>query len=176
MFSTPSICVSQFNVEPGMVCADLGSGTGEYTLELSHRVGPTGKVFAVDVQKGLVEKLANTCKQKNISNVSVMWDDMDDNNGIALKDSSIDRIVVANTLFQLDDIQKFATEVKRILKTKGMALIIDWSESFGGIGPAPQYIVTQMRAQELFEKVGLFTVKTINAGEHHYGFVVQSKQ
>ena len=106
MFSTPSICVSQFNVEPGMVCADLGSGTGEYSLELSHRVGPTGKVFAVDVQKGLVEKLANMCKQKNISNISAIWDDMDDNNGIALKDSSIDRIVIANTLFQLDDIQR----------------------------------------------------------------------
>jgi arsenite methyltransferase len=175
MFNTPSICVSQFNVEPGMISADLGCGTGEYTFELSNRVGPTGKVFAVDVQKGLVEKLSNTCKQKNISNVSVLWDDMDDNNGIALKDSGIDRVVVANTLFQLDDIQKFATEVKRILKPKGMALIIDWSESFGGIGPAPQYVISQSRAQELFEKVGLFTVKSITAGEHHYGFVVQSK-
>lgn len=175
MFSTPSICVSQFNVEPGMVCADLGSGTGEYTFELSHRVGGTGKVYAVDVQKGLVDKLASKCKEQQVTNVSVLWDDMDDINGIALQDSSIDRVVSANILFQLDDIQKFATEVKRILKPKGMALIIEWSDSHSGIGPAPSYVVTQTRAQEIFEKAGLFTVKTINAGEHHYGFVVQSR-
>ncbi len=175
MFSTPSICLSQFNVEPGMVCADLGSGSGEYTFELAHRVGITGKVFSLDVQKGLVDKLANECKKRNLTHVTVLWDDMDDANGIALKDATIDRAVIANALFQLDDIQKFAREVKRILKPKGMALIVDWSESFGGIGPAPQYIVTQNRAQEVFEKVGLYTVTSIQAGEHHYGFVVQSK-
>lgn len=175
MFSTPSICLSQFNVEPGMVCADLGSGSGEYTFELASRVGSTGKVFAFDIQKGLVDKLANECKQKNLTNVSVIWDDMDDANGISLKDASIDRAVITNVLFQLDDIQKFTTEVKRILKPKGMALIVDWSESFNGLGPAPQYVVTESRAQELFEKVGLFTIKSITAGDHHYGFVVQSK-
>jgi ubiquinone/menaquinone biosynthesis C-methylase UbiE len=175
MFSTPSICLSQFNIEPGMIVADLGCGTGAYTFEIAHRVGSTGKVFAIDVQKGLVDKLGNECKQKNITNVSVLWDDMDDNNGIALQDASMDRIVIANTLFQLDDIQKFAAEVKRILKPKGMALIIDWSESFGGIGPISSQVVTKERAQDIFAKVGLYTGKSINAGEHHYGFIVQSR-
>lgn len=175
MFSTPSICLSQFNIEPGMIIADLGAGTGAYTLEIASRIGASGKVFAVEIQKGLVDKLVNECKEKKLTQVSVLWDDMDDINGIGLKDESVDRIVIANTLFQLDDIQKFATEVKRILKPKGSALVIDWSESFGGIGPAPQYVISQSRAQDIFEKVGLFTVKSINAGEHHYGFVVQFK-
>lgn len=175
MFSTPSVCLSQFHLEPGMVVADLGCGTGAYTLEIASRVGTLGRVYAVDVQKGLVDKLATTCKQHNLTQVTTLWDDMDDTNGIALQDASIDRIVIANTLFQIEDIQKFATEVKRILKPKGMILIVDWSESFGGIGPAPQYVVSQSRAREIFEKVGLFTVKDITAGEHHYGFVVQSK-
>lgn len=175
MFSTPSICLSQFNIEPGMIVADFGCGAGAYTLEIANRVTSTGKVFAVDVQKGLVDKLASECKEKGLTQVSLLWDDMDDVNGIALQDSSVDRIVVANTLFQLDDIQKFATEVKRILKPKGQALIIDWAESFGGIGPSPQHVITQSRAQDIFEKVGLFTVKSVTAGDHHYGFVVQSK-
>jgi ubiquinone/menaquinone biosynthesis C-methylase UbiE len=175
MFSTPSICLSQFNVEPGMVVADLGCGMGAYTFELASRVGPTGKVFAVEIQKNLVDTLANECKNRNLTNVSVLWDDMDDTNGMGLQDSSFDRVIIANTLFQIEDIQKLALEVKRILKPKGMVLLVDWSESFGGIGPASQYVVTQSRAQEIFEKAGLYTVKSINAGEHHYGFIVQSK-
>ncbi len=175
MFSTPSICVSQFNVEPGMVCADLGCGTGEYTFELSQRVGATGKVFALEIQKGLIDKLLAECTQRNIKNTTIIWDDIDDMNGVALQDSMIDRAIIANILFQLEDIQKFALEVKRILKPKGMALIIDWAESFNGIGPAPQYVISETRAQEIFEKVGLYTIKTVEAGEHHYGFIVQSK-
>ena len=175
MFSTPSICLSQFNLEPGMVVADLGCGIGTYTFEIAERVGSLGKVCAVDVQKVFIDKLANECKQKKLTNISVLWDDMDDQNGIALQTGSFDRVVIANALFQLEDILKFATEVKRILKPKGMALIVDWSQSHGGIGPAPQYVVTESRAREIFEKVGLYTVKSINAGEYHYGFVVQSK-
>ena len=175
MFSSPSTCLSQFHIEPGMVVADLGCGTGAYTLELVSRVGSTGKVIAVDVQKSLVDTLARECKSRSITNVSVLWDDMDDANGVAIESASIDRVVIANILFQLDDIQKFATEVKRILKPGGSALIVEWSESFGGIGPTPQNVITQERAQEIFEKAGLFTQKKIQAGDHHYGFVVQSK-
>jgi ubiquinone/menaquinone biosynthesis C-methylase UbiE len=100
---------------------------------------------------------------------------MDDASGIGMQDGSVDRVVVANTLFQIEDIQKFASEVKRILKPKGMALIVDWADSFGGIGPAPRHVISESRAQEAFAKVELFTLKTINAGDHHYGFVVQSK-
>jgi ubiquinone/menaquinone biosynthesis C-methylase UbiE len=175
MFSTPSTCLSQFNIEPGMIVADLGCGIGAYTFEAASRMGSTGKIFAVDVQKNLVDSLANECKRIGLLNVSVLWDDMDDLNGIALQTASIDRVIVANALFQIEDIQKFASEVKRILKPKGMALIVDWADSFGGIGPAPQHVISEARAQEAFAKVELFTCKTINAGDHHYGFVVQSK-
>ncbi len=173
MFSTPSINISQFHIEPGMSVADLGCGIGAYTFELSKRVGPTGKVFALDVQKNLIEKLANECKQKNIHNVSAMWDDLDDANGIGLKDGSVDRVVVANALFQIDDIQKFALEVKRILKPKGQVLIVDWSDSFNGIGPTTNSVIKKERALEVFNKVGMTFVKDVNAGDHHYGFVVQ---
>lgn len=175
MFSTPSICLSQFNIEPGMRVADLGCGMGTYTFEISERVGATGKVFAIDVQKNIVDSLAVECKQRGLINTSVLWDDMDDANGIAMQTESMDRIVIANTLFQIEDIQKFASEVKRILKPNAMALIIDWSGSFGGIGPSPQHVISETRAKEIFEKVKLFTVKDIKAGEHHYGFIVQSK-
>lgn len=175
MFSTPSVNLSQFHIEPGMVVADLGCGSGAYTSEILQRVGPTGKVFALDVQKPLVDKLANDFKSRHVVNVTVMWDDLDDANGISLKDSSIDRAVIANTLFQIDDMQKFSTEVRRILKPGGLALIVDWSDSFGGLGPTPQAVVRRDRALEIFQKAGFEFRKDVNAGDHHYGFVVQCK-
>ena len=173
MFSTPSVNLTQFHIEPGMVVADLGCGSGAYVFEILQRVGPTGKVIALDVQKPLVEKLANECKKRHIPNVTVLWDDLDDADGIALRDSSIDRVVIANTLFQIEDVQKFATEVRRILRPRGLALVIDWSDSFGGLGPTPQTVMKKDRALEIFQKAGLEFKKDVNAGDHHYGFVVQ---
>lgn len=159
-----------------MTVADLGCGTGAYTFEILQRVGASGKVFALDIQKPFIEKIANECKSRHIINVTALWDDLDDANGIGLKDSSIDRVVIANTLFQIDDVQKFATEVKRILKPGGLALIVDWSESFGGLGPTPQTVVKKERALGIFERAGFQFKKDVNAGDHHYGFVVQCNQ
>lgn len=175
MFSTPSINLSQFHIEPGMVVADLGCGIGSYTFEIVKRVGPTGKVFALDVQKNLIEKLANEAKSKNITNITALWDDLDDANGIGLKDNSIDRIIVANTLFQIEDLQKFVLEIKRILRPNGCVLFVDWSESFGGIGPIEQSVVKKERMLELCQRSGLLFTKDVQAGDHHYGFVVQYK-
>ncbi len=174
MFSAPSVIVPQFDLQPNMVVADLGCGIGAYTFEISKIMAGTGKIFALDVQKNLVDKVANECLQKQITHITALWDDLDDANGIGLQDMSIDRAVVANTLFQIDDKQKFALEVKRILKKGGQLLVVDWSESFGGLGPTPQSVVSRDRSLELFQKVGLAFVKDIQAGEHHYGFIMQS--
>jgi ubiquinone/menaquinone biosynthesis C-methylase UbiE len=122
-----------------------------------------------------VDKLANDFKSRHVVNVTVMWDDLDDANGIGLKDSSVDRVVIANTLFQIEDAQKFSTEVRRILKPNGLALIVDWSDSFGGLGPTPQSVMKKERAVEIFQKAGFEFRKDVNAGDHHYGFVVQCK-
>lgn len=157
-----------------MTVADLGCGSGAYALEIAGRLGSTGKVYALDVQKALVDKLAGECRRLNLTNVAALWDDLDDANGIGLQDASIDRAVIANVLFQMDDAQKFATEVRRILKPKGMALVIDWSESFGGLGPAPQAVMGRERALEIFKKAGFSFVKDVSAGDHHYGFVIQA--
>ena len=173
MFSTPSINLSQFHIEPGMVVADLGCGSGEYVFDIVNRLGAHGKVYALDVQKNLVEKLDNTCKQRGITNVIALWDDLDDENGIGLQDDSIDRVVASNILFQVDDVLKFALEIKRILKSTGQVLIVDWSDSFNGMGPAPHAIFTYERAKDIFERAGFTFTKDINAGDHHYGFIMK---
>jgi len=174
MFSTPSTNLSQFNVEPGMVVADLGCGSGEYVFDLINRIGNSGKIYALDVQNNLVEKLSNTCKQKGLTNVSVLWDDLDDENGIGLQDNSIDRAIVSNILFQVEDILRFAQQVKRILKPNGQVLVVDWSDSFNGLGPSPQSIVSADRAKDLFTRAGFTLSRDIQAGDHHYGFVMKS--
>ena len=64
-------------------------------------------------------------------------------------------------------------EAQRILKKNGRLVIIDWSESFGNIGPKPDHVVSASAAKLLCQEAGFEFLKSIHAGEHHYGFIVK---
>lgn len=171
MFSDPQKNIDQFSVDPGMKVADLGSGAGFYSLALARTVGGSGIVYAVDIQQELLEKLKRQAKEESLENIEVVWSDIDEPNGSNLADGSVDRVVVANVLFQLENLQGIADESMRIVKQGGMVLVTDWSDSFGGLGPQPSRIVSSNQAQALFEQSGLSLVREISAGDHHYGLV-----
>jgi len=50
-------------------------------------------------------------------------------------------------------------------------LVVDWTDSFGGLGPQPDDILSEDAARAMFEEVGLAFEKNIDAGEHHYGII-----
>ncbi len=147
MFSQPEKNIEQFAVDPGMKVVDLGSGGGFYALALANAVGKTGKVFAVDIQQDLLLKIKNEAFKKGIENIEIIWGDIDEENSTRLSDNSIDRVLIANTLFQTDDKEAVAKESYRILKPKCSVLVVDWSDSFGGLGPHTSRIVSPTRAR-----------------------------
>jgi ubiquinone/menaquinone biosynthesis C-methylase UbiE len=170
MFSDPRKNLEQFDVAPGMKVADFGSGVGHYAFLLGQIVGSTGHVFALDVQKELLVTLKREAEKAHLFNVEVVCADFD-TGSTKLKSDFIERGIVANVLFQLTEKEKFVKEVARVLKTGGKILVVDWSDSFGGIGPDKKFVLSKTECQSLFEKVGFVLEKNISAGLHHYGFV-----
>ena len=170
-FSDPQKNIDQLNLSAGSVVADLGAGSGFYTLAAAKAVGEGGKVYAVDVQQDLLVRLQNAARAARISNVSIIHGDVEKLGGTKIKDASVDFVIAGNLVFQLDDKPGFVNEVKRILKPGGRVIDVDWSDSFGGMGPQPESVVDQVTAKELFEKGGFTFVTGISAGDHHYGLI-----
>lgn len=171
MFSNPEQNIASLSLQEGMRVADLGAGTGFYSIAASKRVGHTGKVYAVEVQKEMVKKLESELKEKGIKNVDCIWGDIEKSGGTKIADESIDAVVLSNILFQVSDKLGLIDEAKRILKKGGKVLLIDWMESYGGMGPAPHHVVTEKVAQELFHKRGFKTLENISSSDHHYGII-----
>jgi len=171
MFSDPIKNIEQFGVDPGMKVADLGSGAGFYSLEAAKIIGGSGKVYAVDVQQELLVKLKNEARQQSITNIEILWGDIDEMGGSRIQDSAVERVIIANVLFQTDDKETVVKEANRILKPEGMILLVDWSDSFGGLGPQPSRIISEEQGRALFENQGFEFVRDIQAGAHHYGMV-----
>jgi len=175
MFSQPDKNIDQFHVDPGMSVADLGSGSGFYTIALAKKVGSAGRVYSIDVQKELLSKIQNEARNQGVHNIKLIWGDLNAKKGSNLLDSFVDRVVVANLLFQVEDKDEVIEEAYRILKPKGKLLFVDWRDSFGGLGPQPKDIVKPDVARVLFEENGFEFEKEIMAGDHHYGFVFKKK-
>ena len=170
-FTNPDKNVTELGVYDGQIVADLGAGTGAYTEPLARRVGETGRVYAVEVQKDFLVNIKDAADKHGFKNVDVIWGDIEVSGGTKIKDASVDAVVISNTLFIAEDQQGLIREAKRILKIGGKLLLVDWKDSYGGLGPAKDAIIPGPIAEGMFEREGFVVNKSFDAGEHHYGFV-----
>ncbi|MFA6515011.1 MAG: methyltransferase domain-containing protein [Candidatus Paceibacterota bacterium] len=171
MFTNPEQNILQLGLKEGMRVADFGAGTGFYSKAASSRVGYSGKVYAIEVQKGLLTKLESELKSWGITNVDCIWGDIEKRGGTKISDHSMDAVIISNVLFQAEDKLGLIDEASRVLRKGGRVLLIDWAESFGSMGPTTENVVTESMARVLFEKRGFEFMEDISTSPHHYGII-----
>lgn len=170
-FADPQANLQKLNLRPGLTVVDFGAGSGAYTIPAARMVFPDGKVYAVEIQKDLLETVKQAAQTQNLNNIEYVWGDIEQAGGVSLADNLADAIIISNVLFQAKSMYTLAIEAKRILKPGGRVMVIDWSESFGGIGPAPADVVASEAIKKTFESAGLTFSSDFSAGEHHYGLI-----
>jgi ubiquinone/menaquinone biosynthesis C-methylase UbiE len=109
-------------VGPGAVVADIGAGGGFFTVRLSRAVGPTGRVYAVDVNTRVLEQLRNRVADENLSNVVVLegsaWDPR-------LATATLDAALIVNSYHEMPEHKAMLTNVRQALKPGGRLVIIE---------------------------------------------------
>jgi len=171
MFTKPEQNILHLGLQEGMRVADFGAGTGFYSRAVSARVGNSGKVYAIEVQKDLVKKLENEVKLWGVSNIKCIWGDVETYGGTKISDHSMDVVIVSNILFQVEDKLGLIDEVKRVLKRGGKVLLVDWIKPLGGLSPEPKHLISQNLARELFEKRGFKFLEELSTSVHYYGII-----
>ncbi len=173
-FAHPKRNIEALGVQKGMVVADLGSGSGAYVLAIARAMENTGKVYAIDVQKDLLRRTMNEANKEGLTNVHILWGDLEKEHGTKLGDESCDLVLISNILFQVENKEQLLREARRILRPRGHLVIIDWSESFGGMGPTKKDVVDKNTALGYAEHIGFKFADEFQAGVHHYGLVFRS--
>lgn len=171
MFSNPEKNLMQASVGRGMHVAEFGCGSGFYTLALAGLVGHEGKVYAIDIQRELLHKVSNEAKKLGFKNVSVIHADIETEKTGVLREESVDMVVIANTLFLVTKKDHLVKEAMRILRKNGRVLVVEWSDSYAGLGPHKNSIIKESETESLFKKYGFTKVAQIDAGDHHYGVI-----
>ena len=170
-FAHPVRNVAALGIQPGMKVADFGSGSGAYVLAMARDMHHSGHVYAIDIQKDLLQRTKNEAEKMGYKNVEILWGDLETPGGSKIADNTLELVLISNLLFQADDKRQVIAEAKRILRANGRLAVIDWSDSFGGMGPHKDDVVKKEQVLTLARAVGLTFVKEFPAGAHHYGLI-----
>lgn len=168
-FVIPDVVSTHFHLKEGDVVADFGAGSGFFLKTLSRAVGETGRVFACEIQKQLVEKLGEQSRMLGLGNVHPLWCDLEEVDGIKIGTGELDAAILVNTLFLIEDKTAAIKEMGRTIRSGGKFFVIDWTESFSGMGPQPGQIITVEEVTNLLESNGFVFDREYPTGEHHYG-------
>lgn len=161
--------VGELNVKPGSKVADFGCGSGYFTLELAKAVGENGKVYALDVQEPPLETIRAKAKASGFSNVETIRANLEVSGSSSLPEGSQDLVLLANILFQSTKKAEIIREAKRVLKSEGMLVVIDWIKGLKGFGPPDELRTDKPTIQALMVNDGFSFMRDVDTGQFHFG-------
>ncbi|MFZ2593324.1 MAG: methyltransferase domain-containing protein [Minisyncoccia bacterium] len=168
-FVDPTKVVYQLGVKEGMHVVDLGAGSGAYTKVMANFVGAVGQVYAVEVQKDLLQRLKTDMQKLGYNHITYIWGNIEKIGGTKIGDAEIDFVLISNVLFQVEDVEQCLQEAFRILKKGGGVGVVEWSDSSNGMGPRPDALIARGTLLAKLHEAGFAYSKDFDAGSHHYG-------
>jgi ubiquinone/menaquinone biosynthesis C-methylase UbiE/mono/diheme cytochrome c family protein len=168
----PELLMNALQIRRGATVADVGSGTGYYTWRLAEQVGPTGKVYAVDVQQSMLDLTKDAVAQHKLANVEYLLAD-DDNP--RLPEGSVDLVFIAYAYHEFGDPQAMMRRIRRALKPGGRVVILEYAKE-SSIAPAtPLHKMSFEEIRREIEPVGFVVDQLLDFLPVQHGVVFTIK-
>ncbi len=150
-WSKPDQIMDALGIADGAIVADLGAGSGWFTVRLARRVGPNGLVYAEDIQRQMIEVINRNVLREQLSNVRTVLGTPRD----PRLPYGIDTVLIVWTFHEIEDPVALLKNVVGSLKPQGRVGIVDFTAGSGGPGPAadervnPDAVVKAAQAADL---------------------------
>jgi ubiquinone/menaquinone biosynthesis C-methylase UbiE len=131
-YERPDLVMSALHIRSGATVADVGSGTGYFTWRLAEQVGPTGKVYAVDVQESMLDLTKAAVDAHKLTNVEYR---LATESSPRLSENSIDLAFIAYAFHEFANPEATMRAIRRALKPGGRVFILEYAKE-SNIAPA----------------------------------------
>jgi len=154
----PQDAIRVLKIEKGATVADIGAGTGYMTLLLASAVGPTGRVYANDLQPQMIEMLRRRLADKKILNVTPVLGDVDDPK---LPAASVDLELMVDVYHELSRPQVMLRRLREALKPGGRLVLLEYRKEDPSIPIRPEHKMSVREAKMEVEAEG-FTLSKVD--------------
>jgi ubiquinone/menaquinone biosynthesis C-methylase UbiE len=138
---------------PGEVVADVGAGSGYLTFRLAERVGPTGKVLAVDIQPEMLALIRQRMKQRGVTNVEPVMGTVTDPK---LPAAGVDTIVMVDVYHEFSHPYEMTAAMVKALKPGGRLVFVEFRLEDEQV---PIKLVHKMSEQQVLKEMAPFPLK-----------------
>ena len=157
----PDVMAVRHGLQPGMQVLEVGPGNATYTIASSKRVGPKGKVTAIDIEPHMIERVQRRLKTEGIANVEARAANVYE---LPFPDESFDLCYMMMVIGEIPDMRKAVRDIRRVLKPGGLL-------TFTEILIDPDYPLRSTLKRKIVP-LG-FKVKEITGGFFHYTMIFQ---
>ncbi len=160
----PSKLIDLLGLFPGARVADLGCGSGFFTLEVAGRLGE-GEVWAVDISQEMLGHLKRNLEREGVGNIRPL---LSEESRIPLADAYLDRALLVVVLHEAEERPAFLREVRRVVKPGGVLVLADWHKAPSPMGPPLEDRVTEEEAVSLLEGAGFKDIESHHLYRYQY--------
>ena len=147
----PDLAMRLIRVERGSAVADLGAGSGYFTVRRARAVGSAGKVYAVDIQQGMLDLLQRAVTRERLTNVIPVLSTESDPR---LPEQSLDLVLMVDVYHELSSPQVTLAHLKRALKPGGRLVLLEYRAEDPDVPIRPEHKMTKAQVKLEIEHEG----------------------
>ena len=171
-FVDPIEVLNKLNLKDDMTAADFGCGSGGWVIPLS-KILEQGVIYAIDLQEEMLSVLESKLKAENIQNVRKILSNIEDNKDLKMSPLSCNLVLMTNLLFQVENRKQVFEQADRVLKQKGIILVVDWKPN--NLLEPKKGKVSIDEVKKIAEEFNFELKKEFSAGDYHYALVFEKK-
>ena len=156
----PELALDLIGITRGSTVADVGAGSGYFTMRLASRVGPSGKVYANDLQPALLHIVKEKAERAHLANVEIVIGTKDD---AGLPDQAIDLALLVDAYHEFSKPAKMLQSLGRALKPNGRLVLVEYRKEDPSIPIADTHRMSVNDARTEIEAEGFRFEKTLEA-------------
>ena len=168
----PSRAIDALDLEPGMIVADIGAGSGYYSSRIAKRIGPAGRVYATDIQQGMIDILERRIKSEGLANVTTVLGAMDDPR---LAPASIDLAIMVDVYHELQQPQLFLQRLKPAFKPGGRLVLLEYRKEDPSVPILELHKMSVAEVKQELEAEGFVLDKVIDVLPWQHIIVLRGK-
>lgn len=147
----PERVLDALKIREGATVADVGAGVGYFTWRLAKRVGPKGKVIAVDLQQKMLDRMAEDLKRRNIANVEMVLGGVRDPH---LPEGAVDLALLVDVYHEFSEPEEMVSHIRKALRPDGKLVLVEYRKEDPSIPILPLHKMSVDDVRSELEPLG----------------------